>query len=98
MDVARLNFSPGERDVHLKTLQAVRTEAEKRDRAVAILLDVQGPKIRAGRFAGGQGELHAGQTFTITTDPSVVGDARRVSTTYPKLAEDVKPGTQILLD
>jgi pyruvate kinase len=98
MDVARLNFSHGERDVHLKTLQTVRIEAEKRDRAVAILLDVQGPKIRVGRFADGQVELEAGQTFTITTDPSVVGDARRVSTTYPKLAHDVQAGTQILLD
>ena len=98
MDVARLNFSHGERDVHLRTLQAVRAEAEKRDRAVAILLDVQGPKIRVGRFADGQVELAPGQTFVITTDPSVVGDARRVSTTYPKLADDVQPGTQILLD
>jgi pyruvate kinase len=98
MDVARLNFSHGERDVHLKTLQAVRSEAEKRDKAVAILLDVQGPKIRVGRFADGKVELQAGQTFTITTDPSVVGDARRVSTTYGKLADDVRPGTQILLD
>ncbi len=98
MDVARLNFSHGERDVHLKTLQAVRAEAEKRDRAIAILLDVQGPKIRVGRFADGQIELQPGQTFTITTDPSVVGDTRRVSTTYPKLAEDVKPGTLVLLD
>jgi len=98
MDVARLNFSHGEREVHLKTLQMVRAEAEKRDRAIAILLDVQGPKIRVGRFADGKVELEPGQTFTITTDPSVVGDARRVSTTYPKLADDVQPGTQILLD
>jgi pyruvate kinase len=98
MDVARLNFSHGEREVHLKTLQLVRAEAEKRDRAVAILLDVQGPKIRVGRFPQGEVELTAGQTFTITTDTSVVGDVRRVSTTYAGLAKDVKPGSQILLD
>ncbi len=98
MDVARLNFSHGERDVHLRTLQTVRAEAEKRDRAVAILLDVQGPKIRVGRFADGEVELEPGQTFVITTDPSVVGDVRRVSTTYPKLADDVQPGTMVLLD
>src|SRR5688500_7708251 len=98
MDVARLNFSHGERDVHLKTLQIVRAEAEKRDRAVAILLDVQGPKIRVGRFADGQVELKAGQTFVITTDPSVIGDSHRVSTTYPKLSDDVQPGTVVLLD
>ena len=98
MDVARLNFSHGERDVHLRTLQIVRAEAEKRDRAVAILLDVQGPKIRVGRFADGQVELQAGQTFVITTDPSVIGDSQRVSTTYPKLSDDVQAGTVVLLD
>ena len=98
MDVARLNFSHGEREVHLKALQAVRTEAHKRDRAVAVLLDVQGPKIRVGRFAGGPVELVPGKEFTITTDTSAPGDQRRVSTSYAGLPGDVKPGAQILLD
>lgn len=98
MDVARLNFSHGDRDVHLKTLQAVRSEAEKRDRAVAVLLDVQGPKIRVGRFAEGQVQLEAGQEFIITTDTKVMGDNRRVSTSYAGLPQDVRPGTIVLLD
>ncbi|HLU66541.1 MAG TPA: pyruvate kinase [Kofleriaceae bacterium] len=98
MDVARLNFSHGDRDTHLRTFQTVRAEAERRDRAVAVLLDVQGPKIRVGRFAEGQVELVAGQEFVITTDTSVPGDARRVSTTYAGLPGDVKVGAQILLD
>jgi pyruvate kinase len=98
MDVARLNFSHGERDTHLKALQAVRSEAQKRDRAVAVLLDVQGPKIRVGRFASGGAELVPGREFVITTDTSVPGDEKRVSTTYSALPGDVKPGSQILLD
>ncbi len=98
MDVARLNFSHGERADHLKALQAVRSEAHKRDRAVAVLLDVQGPKIRVGRFAAGTVELVAGRQFTITTDTSVRGDEHRVSTTYAGLPGDVRPGAQIMLD
>jgi len=65
---------------------------------VAVLLDVQGPKIRVGRFAEGQVELTAGASFTITTDPEVVGDVHRVSTTYPGLPGDVAVGDQVLLD
>ncbi len=98
MDVARLNFSHGERADHLKALQAVRSEAHKRDRAVAVLLDVQGPKIRVGRFVTGTVELVEGRQFTITTDTSVRGDENRVSTTYAGLPGDVRPGALILLD
>jgi pyruvate kinase len=98
MDVVRLNFSHGSHEAHAKLLQTVRTEAERRQRAVAILLDLQGPKIRVGRFAEGAVELRAGDEFTITTDTSVVGDKHRVSTTYAGLPGDVRPGDQILLD
>jgi pyruvate kinase len=98
MDVARLNFSHGEREGHLRAYQAVRSEAQKRDRAVAVLLDVQGPKIRVGRFRTGQTELVAGRPFVITTDTSVPGDDQRVSTTYAGLPGDARPGAQILLD
>jgi pyruvate kinase len=76
----------------------VRSEAEKRDRSVAVLLDVQGPKIRVGRFTDGQVELRPGAEFIITTDPAIQGDARRVSTTYAGLPGDVQVGAQILLD
>jgi pyruvate kinase len=76
----------------------VRAEADRRGRAIAVLLDLQGPKIRVGRFATGQIELRAGAEFTITTDTATVGDERRVSTTYALLPMDVRPGDQILLD
>jgi len=98
MDVARLNFSHGSHEDHAKLLQVVRTEAERRGRAVAVLLDLQGPKIRVGRFEKGAVELRPGAEFTITTDPDVIGDEHRVSTTYTLLPRDVRPGDQILLD
>jgi pyruvate kinase len=98
MDVARLNFSHGSYDNHLKSLQAVRSEAAKRNRSVACLLDLQGPKIRIGRFEEGQIELRPGDEFTITTDTSVQGDRHIVSTSYAGLTGDVHVGDQILLD
>jgi pyruvate kinase len=98
MDVARLNFSHGEREVHRATYGLVRAEAEKRGRPVAVLLDLQGPKIRIGRFQDGAVELRAGDEFVITTDTAVVGDRHRVSTTYANLPNDVKAGDRILLD
>ena len=98
MDVARLNFSHGSHEDHAKLLQIVRAEADRRGRAVAVLLDLQGPKIRVGRFETGAVELRPGAEFTITTDPDVVGDVHRVSTTYAALPRDVRPGDQILLD
>ncbi|HEY4243422.1 MAG TPA: pyruvate kinase [Kofleriaceae bacterium] len=97
MNVARLNFSHGSHEDHAKMLQTVRSEAEKRGRAIAALLDLQGPKIRVGRFANGQIELRPGAELTITTE-NVLGDEKRVSTTYQGLPRDVKPGDQILLD
>src|SRR5512138_2088532 len=97
MSVARLNFSHGSHEDHAKTLQHVRAEAERRNRAIAVLLDLQGPKIRVGKFANGQVDLRPGAEFTITTE-AVVGDERRVSTTYPMLPRDVRPGDHILLD
>src|SRR5512143_1739727 len=91
MNVARLNFSHGSHEDHAKMLQVVRSEAERRNKAVAVLLDLQGPKIRVGKFASPTGvELRPGAPFTITTDTSVIGDERRVSTTYNLLPLDVK--------
>jgi pyruvate kinase len=98
MDVVRLNFSHGSHEDHAKLIQNVRSEAERRGRAIAVLLDLQGPKIRVGRFEKGAVELHPGAEFAITTDTSVVGDEKRVSTTYAGLPGDVRPGDQILLD
>jgi pyruvate kinase len=99
MNVARLNFSHGSHEDHAKLLHTVRAEAERRNKAVAVLLDLQGPKIRVGKFADPAGvKLEPGAAFTITTDASVIGDSKRVSTTYQMLPLDVKPGDHILLD
>ena len=99
MNVARLNFSHGSHEDHAKMLQTVRAEADRRGKAVAVLLDLQGPKIRVGKFASPTGvELKPGAAFTITTDTSVIGDEKRCSTIYQQLPLDVKPGDHILLD
>ena len=97
MDVARLNFSHGSHEDHARTLQVVRAEADRRARAVAVLADLQGPKIRVGKFEQGQVDLRPGATFRITTE-KIVGNAERVSTTYAGLPNDVRPGDTILLD
>jgi len=98
MDMARLNFSHGEHANHQKTFEIVRAEANKRGRAVAILADLQGPKIRVGRFEEGAVELVDGAPFVISSDPDVVGTAEKVSTTYRDLPNDVSPGDELLLD
>src|SRR5262245_59573343 len=97
MNVARLNFSHGSHDDHARMLQIVRSEADRRGKAIAALLDLQGPKIRIGKLASGQVELRPGAQLTLTTE-SILGDERRVSTTYQGLPRDVKAGDQILLD
>ncbi len=97
MDVARLNFSHGTREDHQRTLDHVRSEARRRDRAVAVLQDLQGPKIRVGEMERGEAELVEGRELVITTSPTL-GTADRVSTTYTLLPRDVKAKDTILLD
>jgi pyruvate kinase len=97
MDVARLNFSHGTRDDHRELYRLVREASDASGRAVAILGDLQGPKIRLGTFAAGRVTLESGAEFTITTEDAP-GDARRASTTYRALASDVHPGDDILID
>ncbi|TMQ19158.1 MAG: pyruvate kinase [Deltaproteobacteria bacterium] len=97
MSVARLNFSHGSHDDHARMLEIVRAEADRRGKAIAALLDLQGPKIRVGKLAAGQIDLRPGAELTITTE-NIVGDVRRISTTYEGLPRDVKAGDQILLD
>ena len=92
MDVARINFSHGSLDEHERRIAEVRAVAERLGRPVAILQDLQGPKIRTGALAGGKPvTLKAGDPFTITTEP-LDGDATRVSTTYAALPGDVATG------
>ena len=97
LDVARLNMSHGDHDAHRAAYQAVRAASDASGRSVGVLVDLQGPKIRLGRFAAGPVTLAAGQEFTITGQ-DVPGDQNEVSVSYPALAGDVRPGTRLLVD
>jgi pyruvate kinase len=97
MDVARLNFSHGTHEDHQKMYELVRTSAEQADRAVAVLADLQGPKIRLGKFADGPHVWNTGDLVTITSDV-ILGTADRVSCTYDKLPQEVKVGDRLLID
>lgn len=97
MNVARLNMSHGDYAEHLGRLTMTRHAAKTVGKQVGILADLQGPKIRLGRFSNGKEELTPGQTFTITTD-DIQGDAERCSTTYKGLPGDVTVGERILID
>ena len=97
MDVARLNFSHGTHDEHAKCISLLRNAATEMKKTIAILADLQGPKIRTGALAGGGPVLlRAGQQFTITT-AKVLGDSTRVSTVFEPLPREVKPKDRILL-
>ena len=97
MDVARLNFSHGEHADHGRRFHEVRQAATAAGRNVAVLADLQGPKIRIGRFADGPVTWASGERIRITVE-DVAGTHDRVSTTYKELALDVRPGDRLLVD
>jgi pyruvate kinase len=97
MDVARLNMSHGDYSDHEANLRNVRQVAKAAGRPIGVLADLQGPKIRLGRFAAGRETLVDGARFAITID-DVEGTAERCSTTYKGLPGDVRPGDLILID
>ena len=97
MNMARLNLSHGTYVEHQSRLDAVRNAAKKAGVPVAILVDLQGPKIRLARIANGPHDLSRGDVFTITTD-DIEGTKDRVGTTYKGLPGDCKPGDRILID
>jgi len=97
MDVARLNFSHGTREEHAEVYRYVREASDASQHAVAVLVDLQGPKIRLGEFEDGGVTLAPGDRFTITTEP-VEGTRELASTTYSFLAKDVTPGSRLLID
>jgi pyruvate kinase len=97
MDVARLNLSHGSYADHEAVFAQVRKASNESGRAVGVLVDLQGPKIRVGRFADGPVTLVNGERFTITVD-DILGDQERVSTTYKGLPGDVKCGERLLID
>lgn len=98
MDAARLNFSHGSHADHAQTILWLRETSTRLRKPIAVIADLQGPKIRTGETHDGNPvELRVGRRFLLTTDP-VLGTADCVSVTYPHLPADVKPGDRILLD
>ncbi len=98
MDVARLNFSHGTHADHQQVLERVRAASLKVRKAVGILGDLQGPKIRTGKLEKGAVELVVGKEISISTDEKLIGTQQLIATTYPHLAADVNVGDRILLD
>jgi len=99
VNVVRLNFSHGEAADHLKRAQMVRQAARDQGRFVAILGDLQGPKIRISRFAAGKVKLETGQTFILDAElPADQGDQQQVGIDYKALVRDSRPGDILLLD
>jgi pyruvate kinase len=97
MNVARMNFSHGDYADHKVIYDRLRAAAKASGSALAILADLQGPKIRLGRFSDGPHEWHTGENVTITVE-DIVGTRDRVSTTYKGLAQDARPGDRLLID
>src|SRR5689334_7392099 len=98
MNVARLNFSHGKQQEHAAVIERIRTISARLGCAVALLQDLQGPKIRTGSLQEGQPvRLVDGANLTITTR-EMIGTAELVSTTYKQLPHDVQPGDRILMD
>ena len=97
MDVARLNFSHGDYADHKIAYERVRAASDATGRAVGVLADLQGPKIRLGRFATGSTYWADGESIRITV-ADCEGSHDRVSTTYKRLAKDAVVGDRVLVD
>jgi pyruvate kinase len=97
MDVARMNFSHGDHADHKAAYDRVRVASDVTGHAVGVLIDLQGPKIRLGRFAAGHAFWQSGDTVRITVE-DCDGTHDRVSTTYKSLAHDATPGDRLLVD
>ena len=97
VDVARMNLSHGSYEVHEGVYANVRKAADDAGKPVAVLVDLQGPKIRLGKFEAGPYDLAEGDIFKITTD-DIIGTKEISSTTFKGLPNDVKPGDFLLID
>jgi pyruvate kinase len=97
MDVARLNFSHGSHDDHARSIKRLRETAEKEGRAICILQDLQGPKIRTGNLEGHHPVTLKSKSHVTITPRDIDGTAELISTTFKTLAKEVKPGARILL-
>ncbi len=98
MNVARLNMSHGSHEDHTRSFEAIREAAAARGVAVAVLADLQGPKIRVGKIPAPGFDLKTGDNFTLSVDPGAVIEPGRVTVDYPEMAREVKPDDKILMD
>jgi len=96
-DVFRLNFSHGSHADHAERLKLIRQVEAERGRPIGVLMDLQGPKLRVGRIAGGKVLLEAGQPFRLDLDPAD-GDATRAGLPHPEIFAALEAGTELLLD
>ncbi len=97
VDVVRLNFSHGTAEDHRKRIDLLQRAMRNQSRTVAVMADLQGPKIRVGKFAGSKIMLKPGQHFILDAE-CALGDSERVGLDYPELVDDVAPGDTLLLD
>jgi len=97
MDAARLNFSHGDRKDHVHRIRLIRQGAKRAGRQIAIIQDLQGPKLRVGVMKDGAALLKRGSEVTLTTRKTI-GTSELVSVTYPRLVKDLKIGDRVLLD
>jgi pyruvate kinase len=98
VDVVRLNFSHGKAQDHIDRATLVREVAQRVGKAVAIMADLQGPKIRVGKFDGGKVMLENGERFILDASMTEPGNIERVGLDYKELPRDVKPGDRLLLN
>jgi len=98
VDVVRLNFSHGKAQDHIDRAQLVREVAQRIGKVVAVMADLQGPKIRVGKFAEGKVLLENGQSFVLDASRTELGDIRGVGLDYKELPRDVRAGDVLLLN
>ncbi len=96
-DVFRINMSHASHELMRELVKRIRTVEDEVKRPIGILCDMQGPKLRVGKFDGGKAELSAGQTFSLDDNPAL-GDASRVHLPHPEILQSVKPGHRLLID
>jgi len=97
MDVCRLNMSHGTHEWHARQIRMVRAISQEQNRAIAIMADIQGPKIRTSRVQGGSVVLRAGDDLTIHSS-DIIGDGRHIGVRYPLFAKEVSEGQTIMID
>lgn len=97
-DLFRINMSHASHDVMRATIGHIRAVEKKCGRPIGILCDLQGPKLRVGKFANTKVTLTAGQTFTLDDQKDVLGDETRVYLPHPEILQSVKVGDRLLID